>query len=222
MIELKEIERTFGKGEAKVQALNGVDLHIADGEMVAIVGPSGCGKTTLLNIVGCIDKPTGGTYTVDGVDVSRCTGKEQADMRNKRFGFVVQDFALIDEYTVYQNVMLPVKYNRDLSEKTMRPKALDLLKTLGIYEKRNTYPRKLSGGQKQRTAIARAIINDPNIILADEPTGALDQQNGQEIIRLFRQINRTGKTVVIVTHDMNVAGQCDRTVRMLDGRVVQA
>lgn len=217
MIELKNICRVFGKGDAEVRALNGVSLCIPDGKMVAIIGPSGSGKTTLMNILGCIDTPTSGQYFLDGKDVSLCKGKEMAVLRNEKFGFIVQDFALIKSYTVYQNVLLPILYSKKASAGDKREKVEGLLKRLSIFDKMNTYPTTLSGGQKQRVAIARALINDPGILLADEPTGALDQKTGQEIVDLFREINRQGKTVIIVTHDMKVADQCDEIISLCDG-----
>lgn len=220
MIELKNVQRVFGKGEAQVCALDGVTLSIASGEMVAVTGPSGCGKTTLLNILGCVDKATAGQYLLDVNDISDCSNDQLSVLRNCMFGFVVQDFALINDYTVYQNVILPIRYNKKSSEKAKRAEILNLLDRLGIADKISSYPPKLSGGQKQRVAIARALANDPKILLADEPTGSLDQKHGQEIIDLFRKINKTGKTVIIVTHDMNIAYQCDRIIEMIDGKIL--
>ena len=220
MIEISNIRRIYGRNNAEVIALNGVTLTIADGEMVALTGPSGSGKTTLLNILGCIDKATSGHYLLDGRYVSDCKPTELAKLRNKHFGFVVQDFMLIDTYTVHQNIALPLRYNRSVSPSERRAKVRGLLERLGIAEKENTFPTKLSGGQKQRVAIARALVNDASVILADEPTGALDRRTGQEIVRLFREINAEGRTIIIVTHDQNVAEQCDRIIQLEDGRIV--
>lgn len=217
MIEVKNLKKEFGKAEAKVNALNGINLVINRGEMVAIVGPSGSGKTTLLNILGCIDKPTSGQYILNGKDIAQYTHSEMAIIRNTIFGFIIQDFALINEYTVYQNICLPIRYNKNLKESQKRTDIFTLLETLGISDKANTYPNKLSGGQKQRVAIARALINNPQIILADEPTGALDRKNSDELIMLLREINRSGKTIIIVTHDSNIASQCDRILEVEDG-----
>lgn len=220
MIELQDIKRTFGKGATQVHALRGVDLKISDGEMIAIMGPSGCGKTTLLNIVGCIDKPTSGEYFLDESDITQYSVSELSRLRNQKFGFIVQDFALIDDYTVYQNVILPIRYSKNKTEKEVKKSVFELLEKLGISDKIKEYPVNLSGGQKQRVAIARALINRPEIILADEPTGALDQKNGQEIMQLFKNINECGQTIVIVTHDLNIAKQCDRIIEMVDGVIV--
>lgn len=217
MIELKNVRRVFGSEDTAVNALNGVSLSIKKGKMVAIIGPSGSGKTTLMNILGCIDIPTSGQYLLDGRDVGLCSKKEMAVLRNEKFGFVIQDFALIKYYTVYQNILLPIRYSKKATSEENRDKVEKMLKRLSILDKIDEYPTKLSGGQKQRVAIARALINDPGIILADEPTGALDQKTGQEIVELFREINQLGKTVIIVTHDMNIANQCDEIIKLCDG-----
>lgn len=218
MIELKNISKTYGKAESAVTALADVDLTIGDGELVAVIGPSGSGKSTLLNILGCLDRPTGGTYMLDGRDAGGLSGKELAALRNTTFGFVVQDFALINEYTVYQNIALPLQYGA--ARKSDIPAAVEeMLTELGISGKRDVYPTKLSGGQRQRVAIARALVNKPSIILADEPTGALDQNTGHEVMQMLRKINGSGKTVIIVTHNMDIANQCGRIVEIIDGRI---
>jgi len=221
MIKLNNITKVFGKenSDNKTIAIRNISLEINDGEMVGIIGPSGSGKTTLLNIIGCLDLPTSGEYFLNDKSVISYSSKELSKLRNSVFGFIMQDFALIDTYTVFQNVCLPIRYNKNISVKDKNKSIIDLLQQLGIYEKINAYPQTLSGGQKQRVAIARALINNPQIILADEPTGSLDQENGQAFIRLLKEINKTGKTIIIITHDMGIASQCQRTIKIVDGMV---
>lgn len=220
MIELRNVSRVFTYGNNSIYALNDVTLSVSSGKMVAITGPSGSGKTTLMNIIGCIDRPSSGQYFLCNQDINACDSRQLAQLRNKTFGFVVQDFALINDYTIYQNIMLPIRYCKAKTEGQKKQAVSDLAERLGIADKLTAYPPKLSGGQRQRVAIARALINDSAIVLADEPTGALDQKNGQEIMRLFREINSIGKTIIIVTHDMNIANQCDEIINIVDGRVL--
>ena len=203
-LDVKDVRKYFPiyKGMMRkhigdVKAIEDISFKVRKGETLGIVGESGCGKTTLLNILGCVDKVTAGQYLLDGNDISDCSNDQLSVLRNRMFGFVVQDFALINDYTVYQNVILPIRYNKKSSEKAKRAEILNLLDRLGVANKISSYPPKLSGGQKQRVAIARALANDPKILLADEPTGSLDQKHGQEIIDLFRKINKTGKTVLV-------------------------
>lgn len=219
MIELRNVTKEYGKGEARNIALKNIDLVIEQGEMVAIIGPSGSGKTTLLNILGCIDSVTTGRYYINGSNVSKCSDRELAVLRNREFGFVTQDFSLINEYTVFQNVCLPIKYSAKMKRHEQKQLILQSLERFGISDKVNAYPNMLSGGQKQRVAIARALINNPNIILADEPTGALDQKNGQLIVELLEEIHRCGKTVIIVTHDLSIARCADRIIKLVDGEI---
>lgn len=218
LIKMKSIERFYGTGENKVNALRGLDLSINNGELVAIVGPSGSGKTTLLNILGCLDSPNKGEYFINNIDVSNLNQKELANIRNSRFGFVVQNFALLDDYTVYENIKIPLDYS-NIKIKDKKEKIINVLKKLNIEEKINKYPTELSGGQCQRVAIARALVNNPDIILADEPTGALDREMGQQVIDIFKEINNDSKTIIIVTHDSNIASQCDRIITIEDGRI---
>lgn len=218
LIRMKSIERFYGKGENKVNALRGLDLSINSGELVAIVGPSGSGKTTLLNILGCLDLPNKGECFIDNVDVCRLSQKELANIRNSKFGFVVQNFALLDDYTVYENIKIPLDYG-SVKLKDKKQKINTVLKKLNIGDKINKYPTELSGGQCQRVAIARALVNNPDIILADEPTGALDKEMGQQVIDIFKEINKSNKTIIIVTHDLNIASQCDRIITIEDGKV---
>lgn len=218
MITLKNICKTYGKVQNEFFALKNINLTIEKGELIAITGPSGSGKSTLLNILGCLTEQSDGDYYLDNKLVSNMSIKEKALLRNEKFGFIVQDFALIDKYTVLQNVLLPVKYkkgNKSHSKET----AENLLKTLGINSKIKEYPTNLSGGQKQRVAIARALINNPDIILADEPTGALDQKTGADVLSILKKINKQGKTVIIITHDPKIADSCDRTINIVDGMI---
>ncbi len=217
IIQLKNIKKTYGKGEGLVQALRGVDLSIHKGESVAIMGASGCGKSTLLNILGLLDQPTEGNYFLEGKNIFKINEKNRAMLRNKTFGFVVQDFALISRMKIEENVMLPLEYTK-LSKKERKEKVACILEQLGIKDKLNTYPECLSGGQKQRVAIARALVNDAEILLCDEPTGALDSKTTKEIMEIFEKLNREKKkTLVIVTHDASVASYCDRVISIVDG-----
>lgn len=220
MIELMDICKTYGKKENAVQALRGVCLSIQKGESIAIMGASGCGKSTLLNILGLLDAPTSGSYFLQGKDISQMNEKTRARLRNKTFGFVVQDFALVSRMKVVENVMLPMEYTK-LSRNEKKRRANEILAELGIGSKAGTYPECLSGGQKQRVAIARALVNDAEILLCDEPTGALDTKTTEEIMTIFRRMNaEKKKTLVIVTHDPCVASYCDRVIHMSDGRTV--
>ncbi|NLL66065.1 MAG: ABC transporter ATP-binding protein [Clostridiaceae bacterium] len=215
LICLKEITKVYGKNNNEVRALNGVTLHIESGEMTAIIGPSGSGKTTLLNIIGCVDQATTGEYWLNNVYVPDCGQKEKAKLRNERFGFIVQDFALVERYSVIKNVLLPLTYS---SKKIPKSRAAELLDMLGLSDKHKTLASDLSGGQRQRVAIARALINDPDIILADEPTGALDVKTGNEVMEIFEQLNREGKTIIMITHNYEIANRCKRTIMIEDGR----
>lgn len=217
MIELKDIKKDYGKGESVVHALRGITLSVEEGEAIAIMGTSGCGKSTLLNILGFIDQYTEGEYSLDGKDVSKLTKSEMAKYRNRVFGFVVQDFALVSRLRVDENVMLPLEYVK-LSKKEKNRMAEEILNKVGLSDKKNTYPSNLSGGQKQRVAIARALVNNAKILLCDEPTGALDSATTKEIMELFLSISKESKkTLIIVTHDAEVAKYCDRIIRIEDG-----
>ncbi len=218
LISMKSITRFYGKNENRVDALRGIDLSINSGEFIAIIGPSGSGKTTLLNILGCLDSPNSGEYIIDKTDISKLTSKDLANLRNKKFGFIVQNFALLDDYTVYENIKIPLDYSKTkINNKKQEIK--EILKKLGIEDKINKFPTELSGGQCQRVSIARALINNPDIILADEPTGALDKEMGQQVINIFKEINKENKTIIIVTHDANIASQCDRVITIEDGSI---
>lgn len=218
LIELKNICRFYGKDDAQTKALNNVSLSIDSGEMVAIMGTSGSGKSTLLNIIGCLDKKTDGEYYFDGKRIDEYSKNDLAALRNSAFGFVVQYFALIDNYSVYENVEIPLVYNKTrVSNK--KEKIKETLCKLGIEHKIHKHPNELSGGQCQRVAIARAIVNNPRVILADEPTGALDKKTGEEVMNILKKLNSEGKTIIIVTHDINIANMCGRTISLSDGEV---
>ena len=218
MIRLDNISKTFRDGDTQVQALKNISFEVNKGELVAIIGKSGSGKSTLLNILGLLDKQTDGDYYIDGKKVSSIPEREKAKLRNSHIGFVMQDFALVEKYTVKQNVRIPLIYSKKQIDKE---KAVRLvLQKVGLSDKISTPVFKLSGGQKQRTAIARAIVNEPEIILADEPTGALDSDTADEIMRIFETLSREGKTVIIVTHDKDIASRCKRIIEISDGVII--
>lgn len=220
MIQLHQISKIYNQGKTNAfQALHKIDLKIADGELVAIIGTSGAGKSTLLHILACIDSYESGEYYIDDTLVKNCSEKKLAQIRNKKIGMVMQDFALVDDFSALQNVMLPLDFSKSkVSEK--KEKCLKALQAVGMEKFAHHQSNKLSGGQKQRVAIARAIVNEPSIILADEPTGALDSKTSSEIMGLFKSLNDAGRTVIIVTHDMKIAQQCKRVIRIEDGKIV--
>ncbi|MGN1120596.1 MAG: ABC transporter ATP-binding protein [Oscillospiraceae bacterium] len=219
MIELKNVEKTYGAGDTAVHALKGISLTINDGEMAAIIGASGSGKSTLLNLLGLLDNKYSGSYFLNGNDARKLSESKRAALRNKELGFVLQDFALIEHYSVKENIMLPLRYSKEKPHDA-EGKIGEVLLRLGIAHKLNSPVNKLSGGQRQRVAIARAIINNPRIILADEPTGALDSKSAAEIMGIFRELNAEGRTVIIVTHDIGVARQCGRIIEISDGVII--
>lgn len=218
LIKLKNIKKTYGIDEGKVEAIRGINLEIEKSEMVAIMGASGSGKSTLLNIIGLLDRQTEGSYEFDGQSIEVLKEKKLASIRNKNIGFVVQNFALIDDYTIAQNVQVPLDYDK-YSKSEKKKKVMDLLDKVGIKDKANKLPNQLSGGQNQRVAIARALVNNPEIILADEPTGALDSKTGKEVMDLFQELNKEGKTIIIITHDEKVANSCKRIIKLEDGLI---
>jgi putative ABC transport system ATP-binding protein len=219
IIETAGLTKVFGANGNAVHALRGIDLTVARGEFVALVGPSGSGKSTLMAIIGCLDSPTAGTYAIDGVMVHGLSGAALARIRNEKIGFVFQSYNLLPKASIARNVELPLLY-AGVSRKERRRRALELLEQVGIPEKANVLPAQLSGGQRQRTAIARALANTPALLLADEPTGALDSKTGEEVLGLFQQLNRAGNTVVLVTHDPHIASLARRKVELRDGLVV--
>lgn len=216
LIKINNISKTYGVNDAKVNAIRDVSLTINEGELVAIVGPSGSGKSTLLNIIGCIDKATTGEYFIDEKNTKDFTEKELAQNRNQLIGFILQYFGLVNSYTVYENIELPLIYAK---AKNKKEKILSIMKKLDILDKKDKLPSELSGGQNQRVAIARALVNNPKVILADEPTGALDKITSQQVMEILLQLNKEGKTVIIVTHDEGISKQCDRIIRIEDGYI---
>lgn len=219
LVQLNSISKHYKNGDEEVYALDGVDLTIHKGEFLSILGPSGSGKSTLMNVLGCLDKPTAGNYQLDNSDVSALSSTQLSAIRNSKIGFVFQSFNLLEYATALENVALPLVY-AGVNTKTRRAKAAELLKRVGLGDRMNHKPNQLSGGQKQRVAIARALVNDPQIILADEPTGALDSKSGAEIEMLFNELHKEGCTLIIVTHDNALAHRTKRILSIKDGKVV--
>jgi putative ABC transport system ATP-binding protein len=220
LIHAEDLEKTYRLGQVDVQALRGVDVQIAAGEYVAITGPSGSGKSTLMHILGCLDSPTAGLYQLDGEDVSTLSGKRLAHVRNRKVGFVFQTFNLMPRLSVEENVALPLKYRGGVARSERRARALGLLERLGLGHRIGHRPDELSGGERQRVAIARALVGEPAILMADEPTGNLDSQAGNEVMKTFAELHGAGHTIVLVTHDPTVAARAGRVIQMSDGRVV--
>ena len=218
MIELKEIEKVYEMEAEDVRALRGVDLEIEGGEYAAIMGPSGSGKSTLMNIVGCLDTPSAGTYRLNGTDVSEMNPNELADVRNQQIGFVFQTFNLLPRSSAFHNVELPLVY-AGTRRRQRRERAEAALERVGLADRMDHRPAELSGGQRQRVAIARALVNEPSLLLADEPTGNLDSRTGEDIMGLFDQLHAEGNTVILVTHEQHVAGHARRSIAILDGLV---
>jgi putative ABC transport system ATP-binding protein len=218
MIEIENITKVYQMGETEVRALNGVSLKIEDGEWVAITGPSGSGKSTLMAILGCLDTPTNGAYKLDGIDVAKMRDDQLAAVRNKKIGFVFQQFNLLSRTSALENVALPLLY---ATGNHQRDRATAALKAVGLSDRLGHRPNELSGGQQQRVAIARALVTEPSIVLADEPTGNLDSKTGKEIMTLFDELHRTrGITVIFVTHDPAIASNAQRVIHIQDGQVV--
>lgn len=219
MIKVTELSKIFRTEEIETTALNGVSFEIKKGEFVAIMGPSGCGKSTLLNILGLLDNPSGGSYELMGQEVAQLKERDRTKFRKGNIGFVFQSFNLIDELNVFENVELPLKYlNMSASERKQRVTAM--LKRMNISHRAQHFPQQLSGGQQQRVAIARAVISNPNLVLADEPTGNLDSKNGKEVMDLLTELNSEGTTIVMVTHSQKDASVAQRIINLFDGRIV--
>jgi putative ABC transport system ATP-binding protein len=219
MIQIENLEKVYRTEEVETKALNKVSLEVNEGEFVAIMGPSGCGKSTLLNILGLLDEPDGGSFKFLGTEIARFNERNRADLRKKNIGFVFQSFNLIDELTVFENVELPLIY-LGVGAADRKARVEKVLEKMQIMHRRNHFPQQLSGGQQQRVAVARAVINTPKLILADEPTGNLDSSNGNEVMELLTELNEAGTTVIMVTHSDHDARYAHRIIRLLDGEVV--
>jgi putative ABC transport system ATP-binding protein len=220
MIRLSGIVKRYQMGEEELMALAGVDLHIGRNEYVALIGPSGSGKSTLMNLIGCLDTPSEGSYVLNGRDTSSMTDNELAQVRNQEIGFVFQSFHLLPRLTVLENVMQPLVY-RGIPRAERMLRAKEALEQVGLGNRLGHRPNQLSGGQRQRVAVARALVGKPSILLADEPTGNLDSRTSEEIMALFDEVHRSGQTVVVVTHEPDIAAHCRRTLRVSDGRIVE-
>ncbi|PEA27572.1 macrolide ABC transporter ATP-binding protein [Bacillus cereus] len=220
MIELKDITKSFQNGEETVEILHGINVTLNEGEFTSIMGPSGSGKSTLMNIIGCLDKPTAGIYSFVGQNISSMSETKLAHIRNEEIGFVFQNFMLLPRLTALQNVELPLIY-AGVDKKERRKRALAALMKVGLAERSNHLPNELSGGQKQRVAVARAIVNNPKFILADEPTGALDTKTSKQIMDLFYELNKQGATIIIITHDREIGEAAARQIVIRDGNIVQ-
>ena len=221
LIEITELAKVYSTGEIAVQALRGISAAVKRGEFVAVMGPSGSGKSTLMSILGCLDRPTGGTYVLDREDVSRLNKDRLASVRSRKIGFVFQSYNLLPRLTAAKNVMLPLLYDghQHLSDKQCYERAVAALESVGLGERVRHRPNELSGGQQQRVAIARALINDPSIVLADEPTGNLDTQASEEVLALLHQLHGRGVTIVMVTHEPGIADHAERVIYLLDGQI---
>ncbi len=219
MIKITELQKFYRTEEVETVALNNLSIHVKEGEFVAVMGPSGCGKSTLLNIVGLLDDLDNGSYLFNGIEVAKFNERKRSDLRKHNIGFVFQSFNLIDELTVFENVELPLIYTKvPAAERKQRVE--EVLEKVQIMHRRNHFPQQLSGGQQQRVAVARAVVNKPKLILADEPTGNLDSNNGNEVMQLLTELNEAGTTIVMVTHSEHDARYADRIIRMLDGQVL--
>ncbi|NLI92784.1 MAG: ABC transporter ATP-binding protein [Peptococcaceae bacterium] len=218
MISMKEVSKTYLMGDTEVKALDKVNFSVEKGEFVAIVGPSGSGKSTLMNMLGCLDVPDSGEYFLDGIDINNSSDRELARIRNHKIGFVFQNFNLLSKLNALENVEVPLMY-KGMSAKQSRKLAYEYLEKVGLKDREKHTPKELSGGQQQRVAIARALACNPQIILADEPTGALDQKTGQEIIAMLKELNQNGQTIILITHDTHIAQQVNRQVNIIDGQI---
>jgi putative ABC transport system ATP-binding protein len=220
LIKMEGIKKVFYTDEVETHALSEIHLEIVRGQYISISGPSGCGKSTLLSILGLLDSPTGGNYTLNGKDVANLTAAERTRIRNREIGFIFQAFNLIGDLTVYENVELPLTY-RGMGSAERRERSEKALQRVGMAHRMRHYPAQLSGGQQQRVAVARALVGDPSILMADEPTGNLDSKNGEAVMELLRDLHRNGATICMVTHDQRYASFAERTIHLFDGRIVE-
>jgi putative ABC transport system ATP-binding protein len=220
MVTLTDVVKVYRMGTVEVHALRGISITVEAGAFIAIMGPSGCGKSTLLNILGCLDRPTIGSVEIDGMEVGRMSKAELATMRNRKIGFIFQNFHLLHNVTALANVTLPFLYS-DVPRSQRKPRAMQLLKSVGLEERADHKPFELSGGQQQRVAIARALVNQPKLILADEPTGNLDSRSGLEILALLERLNHDGMTILMVTHDPQLGTHADRIIHLKDGKILR-
>lgn len=220
LIKMQEINKTYRMGEQSLHVLKDISLTVEKGEYLAILGPSGSGKSTLMNMIGCMDVPDGGTYYLDGLEITKAKEKDLAGIRNRKIGFIFQKYHLIPTYNVLQNIVMPLLM-RGMGLREAEEASMDTIGMLGLKERIDHKPNELSGGQQQRVAIARALVGEPAILLADEPTGALDGNSGKEVLKLFRNLNDMGNTIVMITHDLNVAKHAGRIVRIVDGELYE-
>lgn len=220
MIEISNMSKIYRIGDVEVRALNNVSLNIKQHEFVSIIGPSGSGKSTLMNMIGCLDVPTEGVYCLDGVEVSRLKDEQLADIRNHKIGFIFQGFNLLQKLTAVENVELPLIY-QGLPTRERYEKSIEALRLVGLENRMHHKPTELSGGQQQRVAIARALVGSPPMILADEPTGNLDSKSGREIMQMLKELHKKGNTIVLITHDIEIAMQADRIIRIQDGEIIE-
>ena len=218
MIRIENVIKTYDMGENSVKALQGVSFTINQGEFVSIMGPSGSGKSTCMNMIGCLDRPSSGFVEINGKETAKMSEKELAELRNKTIGFVFQQYHLLPSMTVLENVMLPLRY-QGIEKHLRKEMAIKALEKVGLQNRKSHRPHELSGGQKQRVAIARAMVTNPKIILADEPTGALDSETGKQVLDMFRQINATGTTIILVTHDPEIGASTNRCIKIFDGKI---
>lgn len=219
VLTLNNIHKSYWQGGKELQVLKNISLQINEGELVAIMGPSGSGKSTLMNIIGCLDTATSGDYIVEGTDVKTLADNSLADFRNAKIGFVFQNFNLMPKLTVSQNVEMPLTYKK-VNKKERRKRALDMLQLVGLEDRSDFKPMELSGGQKQRVAIARALVTNPSFVLGDEPTGALDTKTSSQIMDLFKEFHQAGKTIILITHEPEIAALCQRTITLRDGQII--
>ena len=219
MIELRDIRKTYRMGEMDISALDGISLRVVQGELIAIMGPSGSGKSTLMNVLGCLDRPSGGSYSFESREISAMSDDELAHVRNAKIGFVFQSFNLLPRFTALKNVEMPLIYS-GVPARSRTERAMPVLEKVGLQDRMLHKPSELSGGQQQRVAIARALVNNPSLLLADEPTGNLDSRSGAEILNILVELNRQGGTIMIVTHDRDIAAMCKRIINLKDGQIV--